>query len=370
MTNVNAQQLYNDAKAIVDEQALLDKFNAATTAQYNLQREQNRQAENQFYNQMYNTQQTAVDAIRQANAAAVSTGASRGIQAANELSAILGLQQESVASATELAQANRQTAQEETAAVLENVLNAYQQAEQQRQNLVTAGIQAESVNVQSDANRINELSMLWTNFLQAQANGDKDTINAIAAQINKTLNGGNGIIQLNSQTKSGLQEDGTLKFTSADLNNNNTVNIYNALKGAGYNYDTQTLLDISDTASYDTIKQEDINSSKQKGEAIKYLNAVQADAAAGNIPVGAIVQLNYGNIKTDQNHTYVYLGGTKFAKVNVNAYDNQKSGAYAIYVPSGYSLYDSSGKYSNLEQKWDNALDKYYYVLKTQKTSG
>jgi hypothetical protein len=69
----------------VDEQAILDKFNAATVAQYNIQREQNRQAENAFYNQMYNSQQTAVDAIRQANAAAVSTGASRGIQAANEL---------------------------------------------------------------------------------------------------------------------------------------------------------------------------------------------------------------------------------------------------------------------------------------------
>lgn len=144
-TEPSVKKYVDYANQQVDEQAILDKFNAATIAQYNVQREQNRQAENAFYNQMYNSQQTAVDAIRQANAAAVSTGASRGIQAANELSAILGLQQESVASATELAQANRQTAQEETAAVLENVLNAYQQAEQQRQNIITAGIQAESV---------------------------------------------------------------------------------------------------------------------------------------------------------------------------------------------------------------------------------
>ena len=84
----------------VDEQAILDKYNAATIAQYNVQREQNRQAENDFYNQMYNTQRTAMDTIRQSNAAAVSTGASRGVQAANELSALLGLQSESVASAT------------------------------------------------------------------------------------------------------------------------------------------------------------------------------------------------------------------------------------------------------------------------------
>ena len=133
------------ANSQVDEQAILDKFNAATTAQYNVQREQNRQAENQFYNQMYNTQQTAMDTIRKSNAAAVSTGASRGVQAANELSAILGLEQESVASATELANANRQTAQEETAAVLENVLKAYQQAIQEKQTMVQQGIEAESV---------------------------------------------------------------------------------------------------------------------------------------------------------------------------------------------------------------------------------
>lgn len=142
------------AQQQIDEQAIADKFNAATAAQYAVQREQNRQAENQFYNQMYNTQQTAMDTIRKSNAAAVSTGASRGVQAANELSAILGLEQESVAGATELAQANRQTAQEETAAVLENVLKAYQQAVTERQQLTQQGIESASVDVQQDANQV------------------------------------------------------------------------------------------------------------------------------------------------------------------------------------------------------------------------
>jgi hypothetical protein len=142
------------AQQQIDEQAIADKFNAATAAQYAVQRDQNRQAENQFYNQMYNTQQTAMDTIRKSNAAAVSTGASRGVQAANELSAILGLEKESVAGATELAQANRQTAQEETAAVLENVLKAYQQAVSERQQLVQQGIEAASVDVQQDANEV------------------------------------------------------------------------------------------------------------------------------------------------------------------------------------------------------------------------
>lgn len=153
-TDPSVKQYYDYAQKQIDEQAILDKYNAATLAQFNIQREQNRLNENSFYNQMYNTQRTAMDTIRQSNAAAVSTGASRGIQAANELSALLGLQQESVASATELAQANRQTAQEETAAVLENVLNAYTQAAQERSQLVTQAIEAASVDAQEAANQV------------------------------------------------------------------------------------------------------------------------------------------------------------------------------------------------------------------------
>lgn len=181
-TAPSVKKYYDFAQQQVDEQALLDKFNAATTAQFNLQREQNRQAENQFYNQMYNTQQTAMDTIRQSNAAAVSTGASRGVQAAQELSALLGLQQESVASATELANANRQTAQEETAAVLENVLNAYQQAEQQRQNLITAGIQSASVDTEAASSQAQTNATNKQTVIAAYENG-VEAGNAAAANI-------------------------------------------------------------------------------------------------------------------------------------------------------------------------------------------
>lgn len=166
------------AQQQVDEQAILDKYNAATLAQFNIQREQNRQAENAFYNQMYNTQKTAMDTIRQSNAAAVSSGASRGVQAANELSAILGLQSESVAQATELAQANRQTAQEETAAVLENVLNAYQQASQERSQLVSQGIEAASVDAQEAANEVAAMEA-QTNRMSAEQ-GAASTLNQAA----------------------------------------------------------------------------------------------------------------------------------------------------------------------------------------------
>lgn len=180
MANTTPVEQYDKyAQQKVDEQAILDKFNAATTAQYNVQREQNRQAENQFYNQMYNTQQTAMDTIRKSNAAAVSSGASRGVQAANELSAILGLEQESVASATELANANRQTAQEETAAVLENVLKAYQQAAQEKQTSVQQNIEAKSVDVQQEANATNKQTADASLLTSAAENGTNTYLTAL-----------------------------------------------------------------------------------------------------------------------------------------------------------------------------------------------
>ena len=179
-TAPSVKKYYDYAQEQVDEQAILDKYNAATIAQFNAQREQNRQNENAFYNQMYNTQKTAMDTIRQSNAAAVASGASRGVQAAQELSSLLGLQQESVASATELAQANRQTAQEETAAVLENVLNAYQQSVQERQQLVQQGIESASVDVQSEANKVAaqeaEAAMIQAESAKAQAEAQLGTL--------------------------------------------------------------------------------------------------------------------------------------------------------------------------------------------------
>ncbi len=180
------KQYYDYAQKQIDEQAILDKYNAATVAQYNVQREQNRQAENQFYNQMYNTQKTAMDTIRQANASAVASGASRGVQAANELSALLGLQQESVASATEIAQANRQTAQEETAAVLENVLNAYQQASQERSQLTQQAIEAASLTAQEQqaAAEANKAKTEHDKYLLDLKVNDPDKYYQVIAQEN------------------------------------------------------------------------------------------------------------------------------------------------------------------------------------------
>ena len=137
----------------VKAEDLQAKFDAITKAEYDKQRTDLQTAENKFYNQLYDTQRTTMDTIRQANADAVATGASRGVQAANELSALLGLQQESVEGATDIAKQATALAQDETQAMLENVLNAETQAQEANQALANILVQAGSVDVeQQNAN--------------------------------------------------------------------------------------------------------------------------------------------------------------------------------------------------------------------------
>ena len=107
-----------------DEAAIRAKFDAATKAEYDLKRKEYEATANKFYEQMYGTQATALDTIRRNNAAAVATGASRGIQAANELSAILGLQETNTQTASELAQQRNLLADQEGAALAKNIVDA------------------------------------------------------------------------------------------------------------------------------------------------------------------------------------------------------------------------------------------------------
>lgn len=100
---------------------ILDK---ATELEYIAKNEEFANTENKFYNQMSGTQSTALDTMRRAQAASIATGASKGLASANELSAILGLQQESSALAGDLANQRNELAAEEAAAYSQNTSTA------------------------------------------------------------------------------------------------------------------------------------------------------------------------------------------------------------------------------------------------------
>ena len=76
-------------------QQIANIFRDSATAAYNT-------AQNQYSNEMASQQATLSDTIRRSQAQAIATGASRGMQAANELSAMLGLQQAAAEGATSM----------------------------------------------------------------------------------------------------------------------------------------------------------------------------------------------------------------------------------------------------------------------------
>jgi hypothetical protein len=84
-----------------DRGAIEKVFQDATKASFNA--EQQSGAENKFYKHMADAQNTALDTIRQQYGQAVATGANKGMQAANMLSAVLGTSQLASEEATQLA---------------------------------------------------------------------------------------------------------------------------------------------------------------------------------------------------------------------------------------------------------------------------
>jgi hypothetical protein len=170
----------------VTSEELQSKFDAITRAEYDKQRTDLQTATNKYYNQLYDTQQTTMDTIRQANAQAVASGASKGVQAANELSALLGLQSEAVTGATDLANQATTLAQDESQAMLENMLNAETQAAEQNQALAQILTQAGSVDVENqnaDTAKQQVLQNYWDKYLQAKADGDTDAADQILEEM-------------------------------------------------------------------------------------------------------------------------------------------------------------------------------------------
>src|SRR5574344_1424779 len=91
-----------------NRQAIQDVFDAAAKAKYNASLNEQGQAERNYNKNMATAQDTALDTIRQQQGQAVASGASKGMQAANVLSAILGTTQTASDEATKLAQARQQ----------------------------------------------------------------------------------------------------------------------------------------------------------------------------------------------------------------------------------------------------------------------
>lgn len=121
---MSANALSNLYGINIDENSIRKKFDRATAAEYDLKDKEFEQSELAFLNNVGATGSTTLDMMRKANAQAVATGASRGMLAANELSAALGLQDLSVENSTKLAQDRQNLGKAKAEAYSRNALEA------------------------------------------------------------------------------------------------------------------------------------------------------------------------------------------------------------------------------------------------------
>ena len=132
-----------------DQNYIRDLLDTATQAEYNRKRQEFAATENKFYNELYDTQDAALNAIRASNSAAVATGATKGMAAAQQLAAILGLEQTSVESATDLANQRNELMAQEAAAYAKNANTALDTSNALKQAIAEAALTKYGYDTQS-----------------------------------------------------------------------------------------------------------------------------------------------------------------------------------------------------------------------------
>lgn len=141
-------------------------FNQGTDAQYALMQKENRIAENQYANNQFANQQSAIESLRQQRNSQIASGMARGLNAAQEQGTILGLQQEGMSGALELANQRQLEADKIAAEYANNVVKALQEANSVKQAMAQVGAQ------------LYEADMLgYTGELSAAAQMDANAVN-------------------------------------------------------------------------------------------------------------------------------------------------------------------------------------------------
>lgn len=133
-------------------------------------------AQNQYSQDIANQQAALSDTIRRSQAEAVATGASRGMQAANELSAMLGLQQAAAQGATQIQgdYASQLAAAQEQAANLQNQRN------QVLAQFAEADLEAEAQRYAANLDyAANDFDRIIAQAREYAANGDSARANAL-----------------------------------------------------------------------------------------------------------------------------------------------------------------------------------------------
>lgn len=150
-----------------DYNAIRGIYDAATKQAYDI--EQASGAERSYYKHLADAQNTALDTIRQQYSSAAATGASRGMQAANQLSAIMGITSTANEEATQLAIDKQTRANEYATKMAENAKNALEYSNTTQMDLAGLARQLYNDQIQQQTAQLSYNQGLNTDYANVSA---------------------------------------------------------------------------------------------------------------------------------------------------------------------------------------------------------
>ena len=221
-----------------DKDAINKIFNDAVAQQFATRYLQQGVTENNYYDQMAALQNTSLDTLRQQQSQAIMNGASKGMQAANQLSAVLGTSQTAAQTASALAQTRGQLATEQGAAQAKAIQDAMSYYDQMGMGLGELSKQLYSYDVQQQAAQLGYNQGINTDAagVAAQNTAAQATLDSALAQSIANIYGGQ-----NSAAASNYSADQNYKSNVYTANSNAGASKYAAdSNAAASNYAANT----------------------------------------------------------------------------------------------------------------------------------
>lgn len=169
-----------------DYDAIRGIYDDATRSAYDI--EQKSGAERDYYQHLADAQNTALDTIRQQYGSAVASGASKGMLAAQQLSAILGTSQTANQEATQLAIDKQTRANEYASQMAQNAKDALQYSNQQQMDLASLSRQLYNDDIQAQTAQLSYnqgINQDRANYLT----GRQTALGALQSSIANTVSG-------------------------------------------------------------------------------------------------------------------------------------------------------------------------------------
>lgn len=275
------------------EATLLDALNAGYDARY----AQQDVVEDKYYDNAATAQSTLMDALRQQQSQAVLAGTSKGMQAAQALSAMLGTSQQFAGQATQLAQDRQLMAKEfaaDRAKTGVDALNMYNTMGQQladvSKNVYSSDISKYVGQLDYNASAVTANAQLGSQAMAAKSQWETNYANSIANAYRSYYDGQITLEQAKMQADAAVKSAQVYGLDASRVNAEANKQIANINAGASnYNADRNFAA---------TTQAANLNSSTSKEIAQMQLDAQNNNKGNGaDLVTGIIAGVNAGTIK-------------------------------------------------------------------------